>query len=339
MNYVVTGAQGFVGRYLVARIFAADRAAVVTGLGRSPRSDTTFTHSVRWGETRLPAPLTADLAAAAKNERYTYASLDLLNTKGLTTQIQIANPDIIFHMASGLRDDRLEDLVGSNILASISLAEAVAASKAPVRSIVFGSSGGVYGIPMDGLPIPESARCEPVDAYAASKLASEHLTRIVARRLTLPVVFARIFNIVGPGQDERHVCGRFAAQAAIIADNLAPRVVVAGNLDATRDFIDVRDIARALLMLTFAGSPGEAYNIGSGRETPIRSVLSSTLRAAGISERVEVRPAPPRDSDIPRHFADVGKLYALGYRPQWSLEQSIADTVAYYREDVARAAP
>jgi nucleoside-diphosphate-sugar epimerase len=230
-------------------------------------------------------------------------------------------------------------LFRTNVLGAMSFLEAVAVGAPNARAVVLGSTGGVYGTPeAGGLPLAESARCNPVDLYSASKLASEHATRIVAARAGVRVIWARLFNLVGPGQDERHVCGRFAAQAAAIARGVLPPVMEVGNLEATRDFIDVRDAVRALAILARNGEPGTPYNVASGIETRIGDVLRGTLCAAGVENTTAVAQLPGRSGDIDRHFADIGRLRALGFKTRYDLAKSIADVVTYYLNETAAAA-
>ena len=336
MRYLVTGAQGFVGRYFIAATLGSEPAAEVLGIGRSPRRDDVFTHGVRFGTTSIPAPLPADLRDAAIDERYRYEIADIRDRHALAELIRSFRPEVVVHLASGLRDDDTAHLIGTNVIGTIALVEAIAEAKTGVRMSVLGSTGGVYGAP-ESLPIPESAPCRPVDLYAASKLASEHASRIVAVHGDVPVLWARLFNLVGPGQDERHVCGRFAAQAAAIASGAAEPVLEAGNLDSTRDFIDVRDVARALGRLAHSGVAGEAYNVSSGVEVAIGRVLATTLRAAGIEDRVSIARTLPRVNDIARHTGDSSKIRSLGYAPRFPLAQSIGDVVGYYMKDAAAA--
>src|SRR5262249_12412376 len=141
---------------------------------------------------------------------------------------------------------------------------------------------------------------------------AEHMSRILAHRHQLPVIWARLFNLAGPGQDERHICGRFASKAAAIAEGLLPAAMDVESLHTTRDFIDVRDVASALAALCEFGEPGNAYNVASGCETDMKSVLDLTLEAAGLAGRVEIRNTAKRVADIPRHFASAEKLTGLG---------------------------
>ncbi|HYK53051.1 MAG TPA: NAD-dependent epimerase/dehydratase family protein [Candidatus Eremiobacteraceae bacterium] len=336
MRYLVTGAQGFVGRYFVAATLADDPEAEVLGIGRSPRRDEVFTHNVRFGATSVPAPLPVSLREAAVDKRYRYEAIDICDGHSLVHFMLEFRPELVVHLASGLRDDDNAHLMKTNLIGTITLIEAIAELGPTVRMSVLGSTGGVYGAP-ERIPIQESALCRPVDAYSTSKLVSEHASRIVAERYGVPVLWARLFNLVGPGQDERHVCGRFAAQAAAIARGVAEPVVEAGNLDSTRDFVDVRDVASALGRLAHSGVAGEAYNVSSGVEVAIGDVLASTLRAAGIEGSVSIARAAPRVNDIARHTGDPSKITSLGYTPRYTLAKSIGDVVGYYMTEAAAA--
>ena len=165
-------------------------------------------------------------------------------------------------------------------------------------------------------------------------MAAEQATRLELRRLKWPAVWARLFNIVGIGQDERHVCGRFASHAAAIRHGeIAPRLEV-GSLESTRDFIDVRDVARGLILLAHHEKPHEVVNVASGRETSIGEVLRLTLSSCGLSGRVEIIPSA-NPGAMTRHVADVGRLSSLGFTTEFSLERSLEDLMQYYLNQVA----
>jgi len=338
-RYFITGAQGFVGRYLVSELFETYPDIEVLGLGRSPNLADTFTHTLHWAAQSIPAPLPPALRGFRLGDNFHYFSLDLRQPRNLGNLLREFQPHVVIHLASGLRDDPPVHLVRTNIEGTIFLIEALAESKIDLRKLVVASSGGVYGNPPEQeLPIRESCRCEPVDLYSMTKLAMEHSSRILAERYGLPVVFARVFNIVGAGQDERHVCGRFAAQATAIAAKLLPASFEVSQLKSTRDFVDVRDVARALRILAECGSPGGIYNVASGKETPILEVLNTTLRHAGLVGSVGIEESNNRSSGIPRHFADIGRLKALGCKPRYELNESLTWTVDYYRQVVSNVA-
>lgn len=330
---LVTGAQGFVGRWLVHVAIADASFARVTGLGRSAFSET-FTHRATLGPHAVAAPLPAALRTAPTT--YAYAACDVRDESALAAVLERERPRAIVHLASALRDDPPDALFPVNVEGTIALLRAVARSGVAVERIVLGSSGSVYGAPTS-LPVRESDPLRPPDLYAVSKIAAEESAHVVARELGLPVIVARMFNVVGAGLDERHACARFASQAAAIAHGFAPPRVVVGDLTPTRDLVDVRDVAAALVLLAQRGVPGETYNVASGRETPMQTVLDALLDLAGVRDRVEVARGYHRPADCARVAADVSRIAALGQPPALPLAASLADVYAYYDRDVAGA--
>jgi nucleoside-diphosphate-sugar epimerase len=327
-RYFITGAQGFVGRYLVRQILEADVHAAILGLGRSAEQNETFTHSIQLGNERIRAPLPSGMDVLA-DTRYEYIALDLNQPEDVAAALRSFQPDRIIHLASGLRDDPISALLETNVEGTVNLLEALAASEISVRTVVLGSTGGVYGVPRS-LPIDENAVCNPIDLYSTTKLAAEHASRILARRYQLPVLWARLFNLIGPGQDERHVCGRFASLATAILSGITEPVFTVETLETTRDFIDVRDVAAALLVLSAQATIGGIYNVAGGKEIAMRTVLSSTLKHAGLEEQVSIVQKTGRVSDIPRHVASVLRLRRLGFECRFSCDESIKDVLNYY---------
>ncbi len=336
---VVTGAQGFLGRYLVAGWLAAEPQVTVVGIGRSSRLDDHFTHDVGWGEFRVPAPLPPSLGRMLCNDRYQYFRLDMTDPSSLTQFLADIRPDIVVHLAASLRDDPPTQLVRANIGAVASLFESVSRVGLGPARIVLGSSGSVYGdIPGRVPPFREDAACAPIDSYSVTKSAGESLSRLLAEQCPgVSVLWARIFNLVGPGQHERHLCGWLGRQVAAIASGVQPPVVSVGPLYTTRDFIDVRDAATAIRLVATSGEPGTTYNVASGRETSGRQILDTLLGVANLTGRVLVERRPGRSVDMRRHYADVARLAALGFSAQYSLGDSLTHVLEYYREAVVQA--
>ena len=326
MRYLITGAQGFVGRYLVARL-RQEAAADILGIGRSPRMDASFTHSVTGPDGATPAPL-PPFPAAAEEGRYEYRQLDILDSAGLRECVRSFRPDLVFHLASGLRDDDAQTLCRTNIEGVVALLEAVAVSGIKLEKLVIGSSGAVYGT-SERLPLDEESPARPVDLYGATKLAGEIAARAIAGSARIPIVFARIFNIVGVGADERHAAARFAS-LLVAGEARGERFILeTGDLTPSRDFIDASDVAAALALLGRSGRAGAVYNIASGLEVTISDLLGRLLR---LSKAIaEIRSAPNRPADIPRHFAATGRMDALGFVPQVELDRSLGDMLTYYR--------
>lgn len=332
-RYFVTGAQGFVGRFAVKQLL--DAGHHVLGVGRSPRHSDSFTHSLTWAKQSIRAPLPRELPKDIfASERYSYEVVDLLDRNRIRAVVEQFRPDRILHLATGLWGDPPDKLFRCNVEATVNLVDMVGETAISVDRIVLGSTGGLYGL-VDSVPIKESTVPVPEHMYSVSKLAAEMAGRVAAKTYNLPIVFARIFNIVGPGQDERHVCGRWMSDLSAMAAKKKPPKLEVGNLTSTRDMIDVRDTAKAVILLCEKGEAGEAYNVGSGVETFISDILQQSLTIAGLKDVVEVTAAAHRKVDLPRHFADIQKLQALGWQPQKSLTDSLHDLYRYYDECVA----
>ena len=336
VRFFVTGAQGFVGRYVTAHLLAQRPDAEILGIGRSPELREAFAHSIGWAGTRLPAPLPAILEPAPHHSAYRYASIDLNARVPLTRALAAFRPHVVMHLASALRDDSPGDLVRTNIEGTGTLIDAIVEARVDLRRLIVCSSGGVYG--SGAPPFDEETACWPVDLYSVSKLTAEDVARAAAARCGIAMIVARLFNVVGAGEDDRHAGPQFARQSAEIHHGLRARVVDVGDLSATRDLIDVRDVAAALSTLADRGVPGGVYNVATGVESSIRSLLDSVLGAAALSGAVEIRQRPTGTGGLKRHFADVSRLSALGWDPHFALARSAWDMVEYYRVRVAEAA-
>ena len=334
---LVTGAQGFIGRYLVARYLATEPRGTVLGIGRSQGQCESFTHEVRWDAARVAAPLPASLRAALANPAYCYMAVDLLDRRAMTELLRKVEPQAIVHLAGALRDEPTPRLFEVNVLGTEALLEAIAAAKlrSPPR-VIFGSSGSVYGaVAPAALPIDEDTRARPIDPYAVSKHAAENLALVIARRHGIALSIARIFNVVGPGQDERHICGWLARQFAEARAGITKGEITVGPLDTTRDFVDVRDVAAGLHLIASRLRPDPIYNVGSGIETEVVQIFA---RLAKLAERPNMKPPVPtggRAQDMPRHVARIDRLRSLGYRPAYPIERSLDDLLIYYMTEVA----
>lgn len=327
MRLLITGAQGFVGRYFTREVLRRRSGARVLGLGRSPRMDGSFTHHVTVHGTavraRLPESIRVDTDAA-----YEYVQIDLNDTPALRRVADRFQPDCIVHLASGLRGDNWQSLVQTNVTGTASLLTAMGETCRTPPAVVLGSSGGVYGaIAAENLPVAETAPCHPADLYSATKLAAEQICRVLCAEYGMRYVAARLFNVVGPGQSERHVCGRFASLLAHARTSPRPALRT-GSLTSTRDYVDVRDAAAALVVLMESGTG--TYNVASGIETATGTILTLLSRYAGLDRQLHVEPAEDVLPGVMRHAGCVKRLMALGYTPGFPLQASLKDVLQYY---------
>jgi GDP-4-dehydro-6-deoxy-D-mannose reductase len=250
-------------------------------------------------------------------------------------------PDVIFHLAAmAVTGESWRDPAATlqiNLSMQANILQAIVNLGLTSRVIVVGSSeeyGAVSGL---DLPVNESAPFRPLNPYAVSKVGQDMLGLQYHLSHGLDVVRVRPFNHIGPRQSLGFVTSDFASQVARIEAGLQAPVMRVGNLEAERDFTDVRDVVRAYHLLARHGEAGEVYNIGSGRAHAVREVLDVLLRLASTGIQVEPDPDRLRPSDIPRVVCDFRKLHeCTGWEPAISFEQSLADVLAYWRSRVRR---
>jgi 3-dehydroquinate synthase len=334
MRVLLTGAQGFIGRYVAGEWLASDPTVEIIGIGRSAvRAG--FRHRVNWAGQKVAAPLPRALEEQIDSVHYRYESLDILDRPGLTRLLQEVRPQIVVHLASVLKDGHPTALMRCNVEGVLSLLEAIAGSGIPTPRVVLGSTGAVYGVTRT-VPVSEDTPLRPTNLYAISKQTAEVSALELAKRHGIPVMVGRIFNPIGPGLDDRHFAAYLACEAALIGEGLKDPEIATGPLDTTRDFHDVRDAARALRLIAERGEPGTAYNIGRSVETPPRLLLEYALAAIGHTpESIEHHLRKGVSAGIPRQAANIDRLRALGFEPAYDLEQTMADHVRWYRERVA----
>jgi GDP-4-dehydro-6-deoxy-D-mannose reductase len=138
-------------------------------------------------------------------------------------------------------------------------------------------------------------------------------------------IIARPFNHIGPGQDSRFVVSSFCEQLTKISKGQSAPIIKVGNLDARRDFSDVRDIVRAYRLAAISGQG--VYNFGSGRAISIKSILDQLIKISGVNVTIEQDPTRMRPSEVPIVYGSFEKAYKeLGWKPEISIEQTLQDT-------------
>jgi len=257
---------------------------------------------------------------------------DLTDPRAARALIEAVAPDLVYHLA-GVSARDAETCLAVNLGGTRHLLEACAARSSPPAVVVV-STAAVYGLTRpDETPVRESTPLRPITSYGASKAAAELLALSMHRRRLLPVVVVRPFNLVGPGLRAGFAPSDFLAQALAIRDRGAPPELRVGNLDARRDFVDVRDAVRAYrLLATEPRCQGEAWNVATGRGVPVRDLLAAILRAVGVTPMVVADPARRRPVEVLEQSGDAGALArATGWTPEIALERSLRDMAAVGR--------
>jgi GDP-4-dehydro-6-deoxy-D-mannose reductase len=321
MRVLVTGVSGFVGVHLAEHL--VDSGDLVVGLSASGRWPEGLSGLALARQVRLKA---FDLADGAESDL-----ADLIGRK---------RPEAIYHLAAQANPQAsLSDPRGTwalNLGGALNLLEAVKASGLKPRVVLVGS-GVCYGNPApEHLPVSESCPLRPNNPYSASKAAADLLGIQHFLSHGTDVVMVRPFNHAGPRQSSTYVLSGLARQVAEVEAGLKPRVEV-GNLEVVRDFTDVRDVVRGYRLLAERGAPGEIYNLGSGRGTRIADALETLRSLARAAVEVYVDPARVRPVDQPLLVADASKLRAAtGWELRFSISQTLADMLDYWRDVVKR---
>jgi GDP-4-dehydro-6-deoxy-D-mannose reductase len=199
--------------------------------------------------------------------------------------------------------------------------------------IVFVGSGLIYGTPRssDG-PTVETALLCPASPYATSKAAADLLSYQVAHASGLHIVRARPFNHTGPRQSTDYAIPRFAKQISDIERGRQRPTLETGNLAALRDLSDVRDVVHAYVLLMMHGQAGEAYNVASGQTRTMKSALDQLLSCARVRIDIASKPDATRAAESAVLCGDPSKLKReTGWIPRYTWEQTLADTLAYWR--------
>ena len=335
---LITGATGFVGRHLIAALNAGGGAARFEIFGacfpERPES-------------------CSDLCAAAPNTRLLH--LDLRNGAHAVDAVRGVKPDWVFHLAAlsqvRLSWEKRREVFDTNLLGTYNLFEA-ARLHAPRARVLFVSSSDVYGfLTPHRRPLRETDGGSVVSPYAFTKKSGELLSEFYALREKLPVIVARPFPHTGPGQTPVFVCSDWARQVALIekfkkhqeeAGGRGPDgrtvkrkdvpVMRVGNLSLRRDYMDVRDVVRAYVLLMRKGRPGEIYNVSSGKAPSLEWILKTLIGFSRRKIAYEIDPARVRKVDIPFLAGDNRKIReATGWTPTIPLTRTLADMVDYWR--------
>ncbi len=307
MRALITGIAGFFGNHLSERLLSLEWD--VYGL-----------------DLRTPA------IPHLQNKTY-ITSLD--NKDHLHAILAEVKPDIVFHLAGIIKANHAQSYIEANVLGTLSLFEALLETGIKPR-VILASSSAVYGAGQGKRLISEKFPLRPITDYAVSKVAQEAIGQRFWFGNGIPVIIARTFNTLGPGQPETLACSAFARQIAFAENNEQIHSIQIGNLNTHRDFVDIRDVTNALALLSIQGKPGEAYNICSGKTVSIQECLNELLKLSRKPLQVSKDPTKLQKNDVPIQIGTPAKLkQATRWDPQFSTKQSLADMLNDWRKRIA----
>lgn len=310
---LITGATGFVGKHLIDSLLSQNAYEIIGTYRSEPGT--------------IPPEVHLE-------------NVDLLNQEAVDTLIQRHKPDIVYHLAglssAGVSFKAPGDFITNNVIGELSVLEALRKHELIETKVVVVSTAEVYGVinPED-LPIDETTTLRPVNPYAVSKIAQDYLGLQYRLAYRMNIIRLRPFNHIGPGQKDTFVLASFAKQIAEIEKGNKEPVLFVGNLEAKRDFTDVRDMVKAYELAVEKGEKGEVYNIGSGVSQKINDMLHTLLSFS--TAKIEVRPDPERfrPIDVPEIVCDATKFQNLtGWKTEIPFERTLQDILDYWRKIV-----
>ena len=311
---LITGANGFVGQILCKILHQAGQQVIA---------------------------LTGATSTAPQHAQQTVAC-DIRDAAALEQAIAEVKPTHVVHLAAitNVPQSFKEPVLTwqTNVIGSVNLLQALR-NQAPDAFVLFVSSSEVYGASFkQGIALSENSLCHPLNPYAASKLAAEAAFNEYFRQ-GQPGVIVRPFNHIGAQQSADFVTASFARQIALIEAGQQEPVLKVGNLDASRDFLDVSDVCAAYLQLLQLPERGGDYprcfNICSGQPRQIRSILDEMLAISSAQIQVTQDPERMRPSDIPTATGSTQAMRdTTGWQPTTDLRETLQQLLTYWREQV-----
>ena len=319
MRALITGITGFAGSHLADYLLAEQPEVEVFG-------------TYRWRSRKENIEHLGD--------RIHLVEADLRDYTSIHATLEEVRPDYIFHLAaqsfvpSSWRSPA--DTLSTNIEGQTHIFEA--ARKLGLDPVIqIACSSEEYGlVHPDETPILETNPLRPLSPYAVSKVAQDYLAYQYHQSYGTRAIRTRGFNHTGPRRGEVFVTSNFASQLARIEAGLREPEIKVGNLDAVRDFTDVRDMVRAYWLAVTKATPGEVYNIASGSGITIRELLDRLIALCDVPVKVVTDPTRLRPSDVEILLGDNSKFCnETGWQPEIPFEQTLSDTLDYWRQRIA----
>lgn len=309
-KYFITGFSGFVSRHFLEYLDKNDIAANILGVDVT-RPDFQFDNY--------------------KKVKCTYKELNLLNQDDIIKILQQFRPDYILHLASfsSVAYSWKQPIVSfcNNTNIFLNLLQAVFDLGLSCRILSVGSSDEYGNVSSGDLPLKEDHPLNPVSPYAVARVSQELLSKVYSDGYKLDIVMTRSFNHIGPYQKNTFVVSAFAHQLLELKKKgLDHGEIVVGDISITRDFIDVRDVVAAYYGLFEKGTKGAIYNICNGNGVTLKTIIEMMAEMLNIRVHIIKTPSLIRPNDNQIIIGSNQKLTEhLGWKPQWTLEQSLRD--------------
>ncbi|MBU1178592.1 GDP-mannose 4,6-dehydratase [Patescibacteria group bacterium] len=316
MKILITGVSGFVGSYLLEKLFRnSEESLAVHGTYVNNKEQDNISH---W------------------KEKINLHACDISNADQVQAVIKEVQPDQVYHLAamsSGAAEDR-EKVLAVNVVGTLNILQACQDLNKKVR-VLLTSTGYVYGSSAEQQPFSEEDKPQPMGVYAESKYEMEK--KVLAADLSnVEIIISRAFNHTGPKQTPDFVVPAFAKQIAEIEAGRSQPTLFVGNLEAIRDFFDVRDAVKAYTLLMSKGKSGEIYNVASGQAIQISEILDKLLTLSAKKINIEQDKDRMRPSDLAHCVGSYDKIQnELGWEPEINFDNTLSDVLDYWRTEIA----
>lgn len=319
MKILITGITGFVSSHFLDYLNIVEPGSEVMGIARDMDE---------FDKSRYP------------NLKITIKLIDLLNKDAVGIILSDFEPEYVLHLASVSSvalswKTPLESFV-NNTNIFLNLVEEIRLYKIKCRILSVGSSEEYGEVTEQQLPLTEEHQLNPVSPYAVARVSQEMLSTIYAEGFNLDIIITRSFNHIGPGQKDKFVISSFAKQLVELAKNdTKEKKIITGDLSITRDFLDVRDVAKAYYILLKKGKTNTVYNICSGRGIVLKDIITKMSDLLKINIQTEVNPQLIRPNENRKITGSYQKMKNdYGWQPEITLEQSLTDIIDYWKEKI-----
>ena len=316
---LITGINGFAGSHLSDYILE-NNLAEVHGIVRGRTADMSNLEHIK--------------------DKLKLSVCDITDAFSISRTIEEIEPDYIFHLAaqSFVPESWISPIetLNTNIMGSLNLFEAVRKSKKEITVQIAGSSEEYGLVKENEVPIKETNPLRPLSPYGVSKVAMDLLAYQYNQSYGTKIIRTRCFNHTGPRRGDVFVCSDWSKQIAEIETGKKTAEITVGNLEAKRDFSDVRDVVRAYWLAVEKCTPGDVYNICSESTIKMRDILEKLMALSDKKIEIKQDPKKMRPSDVQILLGDCNKFKEkTGWKPEISFDQTLEDTLNYWREKIA----
>ncbi len=314
IKYLITGFSGFVSQHFVELLATLPYKVEILGLSKTAPS---------WNYHEFV------------NGKISFKSVDLRVKSEIETALLSFRPDYILHLASyssvGYSWQNPVESFTNNTNIFLNLVEVIREKGIQTKILSVGSSEQYGNVCVKDLPLSESRILKPISPYAVARTSQEMLSKVYADSYGLDIVMTRSFNHIGAYQKENFVVPSFAQQLVLIKKKIKAPELVVGNLSIVRDFVDVRDVVKAYLLLLEKGIKGEVYNICSNVGVSLEETLAIMKKNVDVDFKIIVNQALVRPNDNQVIIGDFSKIKACtNWSPQFSFQESIDTIIKYW---------